>query len=420
MVNSNVFDYTCLTIHPLSADNICVTSNGELPISKYNLSDVKIPLTYGICNGDTLLKYLSGEIINLEFKSNDTSFTYELSSGDIGNECFKELGYAFGCLSAHIPPLSSEFILNDCKNLCEVTSAVNSVSGSVCVSIDIDGTIIEGESLPITIYEDKLPFDLRLDNESFNMVNQFQFFDRSNKLTINNRQVSNDRDGIAFLEYLEAIIGNGCDIDSLGTKIFSKIANFEDNISNVDRSNIDALYSTSEKLNFPIEDFGLTYPNELKRIMDIISIPYKELFGERNCWNRYFNENIHCGDEEFTNLGDLLNCSATQVSAGQKLVYQDLATEKLDLIEVTPLEDGTTLFPLSAMETGCLKQPLCECYCFFEYLSGSPNECIENYIDYDSLKNTIDKCSHNNWIANDCSKVEQLLLYTIMKGLCLK
>lgn len=68
---------------------------------------------------------------------------------------------------------------------------------------------------------------------------------------------------------------------AFGRAAYERIANFVNNHANIDVSTIDALYSMAQETDTPIDDYGLSYPAELKRLMDIFSVGQQRLWGAR-------------------------------------------------------------------------------------------------------------------------------------------
>ena len=114
-----------------------------------------------------------------------------------------------------------------------------------------------------------------------------------------------------FNSYLSASLA---DIDSFGG-LYDKIKNFAKDTSDVDLCTIDNLYSVAEKMDYSLDDFGLNFPSELSRYMNMFSIPLQKLIGTRCACNNNFNcqnccgKNICsvCGFDKKSNLGSQLS-----------------------------------------------------------------------------------------------------------------
>lgn len=76
---------------------------------------------------------------------------------------------------------------------------------------------------------------------------------------------------------------------SIGKKLYEGIANQVANIHDVDECFIDSIYSLSNKEDVNIDKFILNYPEELRRMADLLSITRKKLWGDRcHCTQNYY------------------------------------------------------------------------------------------------------------------------------------
>lgn len=76
---------------------------------------------------------------------------------------------------------------------------------------------------------------------------------------------------------------------SIGKKLYEGIANQVANIHDIDECHIDSIYEISRKEDVMIDKFILSYPEELRRMVDLASITRKKLWGDRcKCTQNYF------------------------------------------------------------------------------------------------------------------------------------
>lgn len=75
----------------------------------------------------------------------------------------------------------------------------------------------------------------------------------------------------------------------LGRTNFERVANFTKNHIDLDVSNLNQLYSISEEIDIPIDDYRLNYPPEIMRLMDMSSVTRKKLVGEGCKCNENFD-----------------------------------------------------------------------------------------------------------------------------------
>lgn len=100
---------------------------------------------------------------------------------------------------------------------------------------------------------------------------------------------------------------------SVGKKLFEGLANQVQNIHDIDECHIDSIYDISAKEDMPMDKFILSYPEELRRMADLLSIQRKKLWGDRcHCNQNYFKTKSKdskkycpfCKHTHTSNLGD--------------------------------------------------------------------------------------------------------------------
>lgn len=100
---------------------------------------------------------------------------------------------------------------------------------------------------------------------------------------------------------------------SVGKKLFEGLANQVQNIHDIDECHIDSIYDISTKEDMPMDKFILSYPEELRRMADLLSIQRKKLWGDRcHCNQNYFKTKSkdskkycpYCKHSHTSNLGD--------------------------------------------------------------------------------------------------------------------
>lgn len=103
---------------------------------------------------------------------------------------------------------------------------------------------------------------------------------------------------------------------SIGKKLFEGIANQVNNIHDIDECHIDSIYNIAHKEDVNIDKFILSYPEELRRMVDLMSITRKKLWGKRcDCTQNYFKTKdrtatrycTKCRHSHKTNLGRLID-----------------------------------------------------------------------------------------------------------------
>lgn len=103
---------------------------------------------------------------------------------------------------------------------------------------------------------------------------------------------------------------------SIGKKLFEGIANQVNNIHDIDECHIDSIYNIAHKEDVNIDKFILSYPEELRRMVDIMSITRKKLWGERCHCTQNYKKTKHPDDNNYcekcrhahrTNLGPAID-----------------------------------------------------------------------------------------------------------------
>jgi len=227
-----------------------------------------------------------------------------------------------------------------------------------------------------------------------------------------------------FDEFLGTIVGNEIsDVNSaLLSKIFEKISNFNDNISDVDTCNIESLISKCEMFDVVFKNFGYPYPPGLRRVLDVCSIAKNKLTGTKNTSQSLFRTG--------ENLGDQLDIYTSTFSASEYIVAREKFSGKYTLVNTT-IPNGyvstdviylssvnyywgwNLVIPqsLSGLEVGAF-------YEFYRYKQDENNPIYDNLIDYESKRSnlTYNLSTFNDWYGND-GVIDQNIMYTLLKGL---
>lgn len=99
-----------------------------------------------------------------------------------------------------------------------------------------------------------------------------------------------------YEDLLSTVFGtNTSSVHSLGKKIYEKITNYVSNRSDLDTCNIDALHGLAQMVNYKLAATGYTFPAEMQRLLDLLSIGYSRLKGtsvtEEQDFEKYGNWN---------------------------------------------------------------------------------------------------------------------------------
>jgi hypothetical protein len=287
---------------------------------------------------------------------------------------------------------------------------------------------LQGQSNVFSIQDFETSYDLRKIHEDFDGVNKIR------DITLQQNLKRND---ILFSTLIAPIAGTyDGDPLLLGTAIYEKIANYVANHGDVDTCNIPQLYSLHEMIDIPIDQYQLSYPADIKRIMDVLSVSLTRLKPTRSKFSKDFKKyNVASSGK---NIGTLIDTATYTASAGQNIVANIKYSTNYEKIELTPITADVlnvpqlsatyanyplsafplSSFPLSAYYGWGLDTPVGEYYFFYEYVPGYDNTQVEGTIDWDNTHTTLTEniSSIDDWYK-DGGLVDLIFNYYIFRGL---
>lgn len=406
-INSRVYSSVS---HYISADiptELIFTSDGISQINKTQFGDIEIPyiISVGGQHGcSNIMHYASGNILGTKPVQGcngipSSSYVFPLSTIYLSDGDFNTGGYLKTSLTvpaSAIPQNSLElkYYVDQCGNptpelqeYSEVQNNPFSITLSACADIVVNGQTysISGISSEFDVYRlDKFHDFYRKgeDKTVYDLIKKYSHFDLD--------------EYPKFDTYLSAIAGPG---DTLG-KAYDLIQNFHLDHSDIDLCNIEALTNMGQMLDNPVDDFGLTYPEELRRLMNFCSIPVNKLIGTRCVCNQNFNncnsckgQNICglCGFDKKSNVGPLLQYGDT-VYENQTVLVRENGSDVYDfyLVPQTTMVKNLTALDLDN-------------YCVFEWNAVHQNNPVESVIDYKNPGTTVSRSlsTTTDWIADD-------------------
>ena len=234
-----------------------------------------------------------------------------------------------------------------------------------------------------------------------------------------------------FLLLLSAGLGHGSSKPyEFGKTVYEKIANFIDNNSNIDTANVQGLVSMSNQVGHLLEPVNYEYPPQVRRVVDILSINHKGLFGSINTFNSDFNRRNSTSSSFAVNIGTELNIlsSTFPVSAGivvyekfsgaNRLVY----TAKLSGIDLTDILQLSTFnstwgwaIPVPTPITGA---QIGDYFKFYTYIPTSEGSIKNSVIDWSDSTTTLSfyTSSYVDWSKDD-GIMDNIINYELTKGL---
>jgi hypothetical protein len=182
-----------------------------------------------------------------------------------------------------------------------------------------------GESNEFQIKDFERPYELRRFNESWDTAATMKSFALAEHTFEN---------PIFFDNFLEVSVGGlNPNYQSLGRRFYERIANFVKNNSDIDVCNLNQLYSLHDEIDTPIDDYRLSYPSEIRRLVDIMSLKKEKILGGFCKCNRNFfskaNKCYFCGHFHSLNRAEQAMSPNTYViSANVPFVIENIYTKK--------------------------------------------------------------------------------------------
>jgi hypothetical protein len=259
--------------------------------------------------------------------------------------------------------------------------------------------VLSGMSTAFTVKPFEASPNIRIQNESFDAAGQMKSFALPEHIKNNTT---------LFDVLLPNILGPvSSNKDNIGRRTYEKIANFTDTHSNIDTANIQGLKSLAAMLDTDINYTDVTYPTELLRLLNIVSMPYKKLFGEQlTTLNLPSSPATLLTNNSTVSAGDTLLINFRRNN--DKLVYEVPVNDKLG---------KTALLPLSTLQIPALKDYIFNDYEIYKLTPAYTNTINNNIIDFDSPYTTL---THNtcidDWFKED-GIIEEMFNYILTKNL---
>lgn len=245
--------------------------------------------------------------------------------------------------------------------------------------------------------------------------------------------------------------------NTLGKRLYERIANFVANNVGVDECDIaalDSLYQMAGESLQSFESLKFAAPADLKAQMDLLSIKHSKLWGARNAYKQDFENNGYVDIADYgRNLGSKLDVATARLSAfGTGDAAYIVAYEKFSgkyllcntniPVYLTDPNDNTSWVPTSydkITQTYLLNQAttylnqwgwplvlpqdasninLDDYYVFYTYKSVPQNAQLEGVIDWSNANNTLQQSQSSlvDWTKNG-GIIDNMLSYKIAAGL---
>jgi hypothetical protein len=268
-------------------------------------------------------------------------------------------------------------------------------------------TTITGNSGPFNI-DTIQNYDIRKFNESWDATTQIRDYALPEHLY---------NDYNLFVNYIGTMIGGlETSANSIARKVYERIANYVPNHSDVDTCNIHQLYALAQEIDVPTDNYDFQFPMDLKRIMDIVSVGQRKLWGGRCTCNLNFKSAYgiceNCNHNHASNRGNVLDTSTYVTTANVPFIAEyKFSRNRYELINPLSSNDVFTI-----SERYLLNDP--QDYCYYEYIPTFCNVQNEGIISWDDEYTTLDEhvSSLEMWY-NPNETVEKMLSYYIHEGL---
>lgn len=236
-----------------------------------------------------------------------------------------------------------------------------------------------------------------------------------------------------FTDFLGGIVGDAnAQPYELGKTVYEKIANFVDNKSNITKCNISSLISFCQELSISFEEYNYPFPPQLERLINLLTIKHKHLWGETNKYNENFAaRGTFLTDNTYgANIGDELSVENSVISSGSLLVAYEFFADIYSLVNFSQIPDiplGQTI-PLSTYSYDWgwgLVAPksvsgveIKNYYRFFNFIPTFQGSYYDNTINWKDKQTTLSpyNSSYKEW-SRDNGIMQTMLSYELTKGL---
>ena len=412
-LNSTPVNQTCsISAHNYGdITNLVITSNGIMN-GNFNIFPIKFAgerINFVV----NLVDYLGYQVKDYSLL-NYNNFTFTLSALNGNNITGVSFQTDFGTLSSLTQGgffkgyLYCPFVVDDVSIKAIYTDANISLTGYSTI-FDINSSC-GGE------------YQIRKINEDFDQTKAFK--------SIGTQPVLFDKSQF-FDNFLGQIVGDAnSDPNTLGIEVFEKIANYVANINDPDFCNLESLKSLLDLLNVDYQNYNYEYPPSFKRLVDILSVKHKNLFGQTNQYQTNFNSKGYINSDKYgINKGPAYNFSTTtflsSVAPFSLITYEKFSKTYNLVSTVIP---GISSYALSAVNSnfgwnlvlppGVSGADIPKYYEFFSYVPDTENSLLQKFIDFDNKNTTlsITNSGYNEYIKTG-GIMDNILLNNLLTNL---
>ena len=183
-----------------------------------------------------------------------------------------------------------------------------------------------------------------------------------------------------------------------------------------------------EMLGIPTARYDFNYSGGLHRIMNIVSIPHKKLWGERSRFNRDFETYGTVNDNYGKNLGNVIDTTTYMVTAGTPIVARQKFNNQFKLI--TPMYSTSagslsSQYPINELDStwgwglgsNVTNSNFKDFYVFYEYVDYFADNQLEGVIDWGNTQTTVSEniSALSAWFDDD-QIVDSMIDFELRKG----
>lgn len=164
--------------------------------------------------------------------------------------------------------------------------------------------------------------DIRKINENFSIYDEFV----KDNLQTNLRSLPN------LDNFMSTIFGDTYNPNSFTVRIYEKIANYVNNINDIDTCEVESLYSHYYMTNMYITDLNYIYPPNFRRVVDLLSVNMCKLRGYYNYYNLDFDNFGYNNGYYGKNKGKLIDIYTYNITAGVPIIAKEKFSNTYSLI----------------------------------------------------------------------------------------
>jgi hypothetical protein len=285
---------------------------------------------------------------------------------------------------------------------------------------------LTGISNTFNIYPSGGMYNIAKINEDYNLADFYK--------SIRHQEVLLDKE-IFFDDFLGTIVG---DMESkpyeLGKTIYERIANFVSNKADISKCTLESLLSFCTEFIVSFENHNYSYPPQLRRVVDLLSIKHKHLYGDINTYNKNFDYKftIPTNTKYGVNLGSEISPISGTIVTGKPVVAYEKFAETFNVVNDKCINNYTlsSVLPLSTFSyywgwnlvapPSLTGSDIGIYYKFYEINPTYDGKIYNNVINWDDPQTTLNynQSSFDLW-GKDNGIAQTLLSYELTKGLLL-